>query len=172
MQQRDRQLATFIIWFVFLILVTMAVSQLLVFQADYAGLWPSLPSTVQYGPVGPPQTVEQLEQALTFAQAAREGVMASVAESIQQQMMLRLPVAAVLTLLATLAATISTWFIWRHAGLEAHLALKALEVEKQKRRSRIERFVEELGESELVELRSRLVEDDGVVHPLGEMMKK
>jgi hypothetical protein len=86
-------------------------------------------------------------------------------------MLQRLPVAAVLTLLLTAAATISTWFIWRHAGLEAHLALKALDVEKQKRRGRIERFVEELGADELVELRSRLVEDDGAVKPLGEIVE-
>jgi hypothetical protein len=43
---------------------------------------------------------------------------------------------------------------------------------REKRRGCIERFVAELGADELVELRSRLVEDDGAVKPLGEMVEE
>lgn len=168
MHQRDRQLATLGIWFVYVALVFIMFSQMLnFFQLDLTALWP--PETSGY--VNIPQSVQDLTNALTFAEGARESVVAAMRESLQQQMQARLPIMTLLILLATVAATLSTWFVWRHAGLEAHLALKALDVEKQKRRGRIERFVEELGADELVELRSRLVEDDGLVKPLGEIVE-
>jgi hypothetical protein len=172
MHQRDRQWATLVIWGVFLLLVTIAVSTLLTFNIDYTALWPPGSLYYLYGPLTQPQTIEELRTVLEFAQAALPTVEVAARESLAQQMALQLPIATVVTLMLTLAATVSTWFIWRHAGLEAHLALKALDVEKQKRRSRIERFVEELGEAELVELRSRLVEDDGSVHSLGKLVQE
>jgi hypothetical protein len=171
MSQRDRQWATVIIWGVFMVLMGIILSQLLLFRADFAGLYPpqTLNVIAQFGM--PSQTLEELQQALAFAQNAREGVMENVRLSIQGQMAQRLPIAAVLTLLLTLAATISTWFVWRNAGLEAHLALRMLDIEKAKRRSRIDTFVEDLRESELVELRARLIKDDGEAKPLGALLQ-
>jgi len=153
MKHRDRQLATLIIWGVFLFLMIFITDRLLMVRADFLGMWPQ--------PSGYPsaQTVEEINQMAEAALEASKTVLPQVQQFIREQMAARMPIAAVVAFLLTAAATISTYFVWRNAGLEADLAYKLVNAEKVKRRSRIEQFMDELAPDELVELRTRLTDD-------------
>lgn len=154
MKQRDRQLATLIIWGIFLILLVMITDRMLIVRADFLGIWPQ--------PSGFPaaQDIEQINQMAQTALENSRTILPLVEQSIREQFAIRVPIGAVLSLILIAAATISTYFVWRNAGLEADLAYKLVNAEKAKRRSRIEQFMDELAPDELVELRSRLSEDE------------
>jgi len=165
MKHRDRQLATLIIWGVFLFLMIFIIDRLLMVRADFLGMWPQ--------PSGYPsaQTVEEINQMAEAALEASKTVLPQVQQFIREQMAARVPIAAVVAFLLTAAATISTYFVWRNAGLEADVAYKLVNAEKAKRRSRIEQFMDALAPDELVELRSRLSEDEAQgTQSLGELM--
>lgn len=155
MKQRDRQWATAIIWIVFTVLIIVIFSSLLWASADFAGLWPE---TIQsYPPIA--QDAEQLSQITDAAREAIGPIFDQVQQSIREQFAVRWPLAAALTFILTVVATLSTYVVWRNAGLEAHLAREAVHAAKVKRRSRIEQFMGELAPDELNELRSRLTDD-------------
>jgi len=158
MNQRDRQLATVIIWVVFVVLLLLVFSSLLWVRADFTGLWPQM----NVYPVA--QDAEQLSQITAAAWEASGPILAQVQQSIQEQLAVRVPLAAALCFVLTIVATLSTYFVWRNAGLEAHLAREAVRSEKIKRRSRIEQFMDELAPDELKELRSRLTDDASELH--------
>ncbi len=156
MKQRDRQLATATIWIVFILLIIVIYSSLLWASADFTGLWPETAS----GYPAQAQDAEQLRQITAAAREASGPILAQVQESIREQFAVRWPLAAALTFVLTAVATLSTYVVWRNAGLEAHLAREAVQAEKVKRRSRIEQFMGELAPDELNELRSRLTDDE------------
>lgn len=155
MNVRDRQLATLIIWAALFIILALTVPRLLDVQADLTGLWP--PNNG--GVINSAVDVAQINAALQGAQQRLPELMASAQASIRDQLAVRLPLAFVISLAMILAAAASTWFVWRHAGLEAKLAADLLTFEKAKRRNRIERFVDDLDLDELDDLRARLEYD-------------
>lgn len=153
MKQRDRQLMTLIIWGIFLLMLILITDRMLVIRADFLGIWPQ--------PSGIP-TTQDIDQLNQMAQAAVENsktILPLVEQSIREQIAVRVPIGAIMALLLTAASTISTYFVWRNAGLEADLAYRMVNAEKAKRRSRIEQFMDELAPDELVELRTRLSDD-------------
>ena len=153
-RQRERQITTIIIWVVYILLVIAILGSLLQVYADFTGLWPAA-SGYQGS-----QNAAQLSQTVEAARAASSAYLAQAQATIQEQLAQRMPYAAVITFLLTLVATVSTYFVWRNAGVEARLALNAMNTEKVKRRSRVEQLVDDLDAEELVELRSRLSGDE------------
>lgn len=165
MKQRDRQIVTLIIWVIFLFMVIMMTERILMVQPDLMGVWPQ-PSDYSSA-----QTAQEMQQIAQNALEASKSIMPQVQQEIQNQLAMRMPVAILLVIMMTAAATISTYFVWRNAGLEASLAYQLVNTEKAKRRNRIEQFMDELAPDELVELRTRLTaEDDDEARSLGDLM--
>ncbi|MBZ0282016.1 MAG: hypothetical protein K8L97_14855 [Anaerolineae bacterium] len=165
MKQRDRQLATLVIWGIFLILLVIITDRMLMVRADFLGIWPQ--------PSGFPtaQDIEQINQTAQTALENSKTILPLVEQSIREQLAVRVPIGAILSLILIASATISTYFVWRNAGLEADLAYKLVNAEKAKRRSRIEQFMDELAPDELVELRTRLTtEESDEAQSLGDLM--
>lgn len=160
MNIRDRQLATAIIWFGLFLGLGLAVPRLMDMQVDLSELWPR----GSEGYSGQLMDINTIDSALQTAQAKLPEVMAQAQAAAAHQIASNLPLAIFLSIALILAAGAATWFIWRHAGLEARLAADLLTFEKAKRRNRIERFVDDLDLDELDDLRARLgydTSDDG-----------
>ncbi len=158
MSQRDRQWTTFFIWLAFLIAILLVWDRVLVVPVDFTGLWPQ----VQNYPFA--TDAEQLRQIVEAAQQASPEVMARVQATIQAELAWRVPFVIALSAMLIATATACTYFVWRNAGLEAYLAREAVQSAKQKRRSRIEHFVEDLDIDELDQLRERLGDEESAQH--------
>ncbi|MCC6615606.1 MAG: hypothetical protein IT320_19190 [Anaerolineae bacterium] len=152
MNIRDRQLATAIIWFGLFLGLGFAIPRLMDMQIDLSGLWPR----GSEGFSGQMTDINIIADALQSAQAKLPEVMAQAQAAAAHQIASNMPLAIFISILLILAAGAATWFIWRHAGLEAKLAADLLTFEKAKRRNRIERFVDDLDLDELDDLRARL----------------
>lgn len=113
----------------------------------------------------------QLNQTIEAARAASGPLLLQAQAAVRDQLAARIPLAAIMTFILTAVATLCTYFIWRNAGLEAKLAFDMVNTEKAKRRSRIEQLVDDLEAEELVELRSRLSDEDDI-RPLQELMSE
>ncbi|MBE0689005.1 MAG: hypothetical protein IH587_02640 [Anaerolineae bacterium] len=166
MNVRDRQLATAIIWIGLFFALGLMVPRIMDLQADLNGLWPG--SGLGYN--SSVVDVGTISSALGAARAQLPEVMAQAQASIAGQIAASYPLAVVVSLGLIVAAGAATWLIWRHAGLEAKLAVDLLTFEKAKRRNRIERFVDDLDVDELDDLRAQLgdeADDVGWQHSSG-----
>ncbi len=155
MIQRHRYWATIVLWIIFIFLMLITWDRMMMISTDFTGLWPS------YSGGWPPgaQDAGELEQIIAAAREAGPEILVQVQQTIRNQLVLRVPLTLALSAMYIIAATLCTWFIWRNAGLEAYLAREAVQAEKVKRRSRIEQFMEDLGEDELDQLRTRLADE-------------
>jgi hypothetical protein len=156
MSQRDRLIATVIIWSVFIFLTIAMLDRVLMLRADFSGLWPDNSGMFSDYMA---QEAEDLRQMLDSAREASPAILAQVQEDIRVQLATRMPVALGISVLLMLAAVASTFFVWRNAGVEAYLAREAVQAEKVKRRSRIEQFMDDLDADEMAQLRSRLTDE-------------
>lgn len=156
MNQRDRQWATLIIWGGFLLLFLIVLDRALFVTADFSGLWSDSQVPTLY------QAAMEADRIREVAVAAREAlptVLTQVQESMRAELARRFPQIIALAIMLVSAATLCTWAIWRHAGIEAYLAREVMQAEKAKRRSRIEQFMDDLDGDELDQLRARLSDD-------------
>jgi hypothetical protein len=165
MRGRDRLFGTVAIWVAVAIMMNNLLDRFIRVTADFSGLWPPLNVMYQSYPDAPPLpgasnlTVDQLNEVVN-----RVGpqIISQVNDMVARQMATNIPIMVILALALLLAATLSTFFIWRHAHLESDAPAQAKRAAnvKSKRGSRVEQVVNALDEDEIAELRARLRDAD------------
>jgi hypothetical protein len=171
MRGRDRLFGTVAIWVAVAIMMNNLLDRFLRVTADFSGLWPPLQYTYTLpSPSFPPPdtipniTVDELNEVVN-----RVGpqIVSQVNDVVARQMAANIPIMVILALALILAATLSTFFIWRHAHVEADAPAQAKRTAnaKSKRGSRVEQVVNALDEDEIAELRARFrdIDDEDVV---------
>jgi hypothetical protein len=173
MRGRDRLFGTVAIWVAVAVMMNNLLDRLLRISADFSGLWPPITFTSQMLPDGsvlPGNPASNLTENQIIELGNRIGSqIVSQTNDIVAHQASNIPVMVILTLALILAATLSTYFIWRNAHIEADAPAqnkRAANV-KSKRGSRVEQVVNALDEDEIAELRARLTAaDDGEAIPL------
>ncbi len=171
MRGRDRLFGTVAIWVAVAIMMNNLLDRFLRITADFSGLWPPLNFTYQMSPDGsvlPGNPISSLSESQLNEIVNRVGSqIISQTNDIVARQAGNIPVFVILALALILAATLSTYFIWRHAHVEADAPAQAKRPAnaKSKRGSRVEQVVNALDEDEIAELRARLgdVHDDDAV---------
>lgn len=172
MRGRDRLFGTVAIWVAVAVMMNNLLDRLLRVSADFSGLWPPLNFYYQSLPDGsvlPGNPISGLTDTQINEIGNRIGSqIVSQTNDIVAHQASNIPVMVILALALILAATLSTYFIWRNAHLEADApAQHKRSAVKSKRGSRVEQVVNALDEDEIAELRSRLMSaDEGEVIPL------
>jgi hypothetical protein len=165
MRGRDRLFGTVAIWAAVAVMMNNLLDRFIRITADFSGLWPPLQITYQTFPDLPPLpdpnniTAQQLNEVIN-----RTGpqIIEQANEVVARQMAANMPIMVILALALILAATLSTYFVWRHAHLEADAPAQAKRAAtvKTKRGSRVEQVVNALNDEEISELRARLSNAD------------
>jgi hypothetical protein len=171
MRGRDRLFGTVAIWIAIAIMMNNLLDRFLRITADFSGLWPPLNFTYQSLPDG---SVLQGNPTSNLTDTQLNEIVNRVGSQIVTQtndIVARqagnIPIFVILALALILAATLSTYFIWRHAHVEVDVPSQAKRAvnAKTKRGSRVEQVVNALDEDEIAELRARLreAEDDDAI---------
>lgn len=158
MRGRERLFSTAAIWIAFAVMMNNIFDRFVRVTADFTGLWPIYPVT----PGGGFTDVDwdRWQQMVSQAQGIAQDLMSQVIAGINQQFDARMGPMILLAFIVTLAAVVSTFFIWRNAGAESEpQARKVARADKAKRgeaNSRVDVVINTLDEYELAELRNRL----------------
>jgi hypothetical protein len=156
---RDRLFATAAIWVTFAFLLNTVVNRFTQVSADFNGLWPNFPFYPGPQPGISEADIVRLQDAYDQATQLSQSMMTTVLESVRAQMASNTSILVILALALILAATLSTFFVWRNAHLETETASPARS-SKIKRGGRVEQVINALDDDEIAELRARLVEAD------------
>jgi hypothetical protein len=169
MRGRDRLFGTVAIWAAVAIMMNNLMDRFLRITADFSGLWPPLQYTYTLPDASfpPPDTIPNLtvDQLNEVVNRTGPQIVSQVNDIVARQMASSIPIMVILALALILAAILSTYFVWRHAHLEAAVpapvrrGASAANV-KSKRGSRVEQVVNALDDDEIAELRARLHEVD------------
>ena len=168
MRGRDRLFGTAAVWVAVAIMMNNLLDRFIRVTADFSGLWPPL-NFSSYADIPPVPGTPNYE---TFNQIVNEvgaQILTQTNDIVARQMSTNIPIMVILALALLLAATLSTFFIWRHAHLEAESSAqdRRATTVKTKRGSRVEQVVNALDEDEIAELRTRLIAaDEGEAVPL------
>lgn len=158
MRGRERLFSTAAIWIAFAVMMSNIFDRFMRVTADFTGLWPTYPVT----PFADFTSADwdRWQQMVSDAQRIAQDLMSQVITGLNQQLDARMGPMVLLALAVTLAAAVSTYFVWRHAEAEAEPeARKAARAAKAKRGetgSRVDVVINTLDEYELAELRNRL----------------
>ncbi|MBZ0281253.1 MAG: hypothetical protein K8L97_10975 [Anaerolineae bacterium] len=159
MRGLERLLATVTIWVVFGFMLDSLIGRFTRVSMDLYGIWPQFPTyfTVQ-GQTEPDwQQIQEISQQISNdSNAIVQQLTTTISQTVNDQLAANMPILVILALALIMAATVSTVFIWRSAILPDAVA----ESEKNKRRSKVEQFVNKLDAHELDELRARIMESD------------
>ncbi|MEO8608484.1 MAG: hypothetical protein ABI690_11405 [Chloroflexota bacterium] len=166
MRGRDRLFGTVAIWIAVAIMMNNLLDRFLRITADFSGLWPPLNFTYQTLPDGsvlPGNAISNLTENQLNEIVNRVGsqIITQTNDIVARQAG-NIPIFVILALALILAATLSTFFIWRHAHVEADAPAQAKRATnaKSKRGSRVEQVVNALDDDEIAELRARLGDAD------------
>lgn len=158
MRGRERLFSTAAIWIAFAVMMNNIFERFMRVTADFTGLWPTYP--VSPGGGFTEVDWDRWQQMVSQAQGIAQDLMSQVIAGINQQFDARMGPMILLAFIVTLAAVVSTFFIWRNAGAESEpQARKAARADKAKRgeaNSRVDVVINTLDEYELAELRNRL----------------
>lgn len=151
----DRLVATAIIWIILVMVLNRLQSIFLdgYMNINFQGLWVSFYGSTNINPF----TMSQLEE---VGWRLRDPMMTQINQLVQTQMGANIAIMVILALALILAATVSTFAIWRKAHMETDAAPQARRGSqaKVKRGGRVELVMDSLSEDELMELRARLIE--------------
>jgi hypothetical protein len=175
MRGRERLFGTAAIWIAVAVMMNNLMDRFIQVRADFSGLWPPLQYTFTQLPDAsgvvsdaPSLTVAELER---VANTVGTQIFSEVNNVVARQMSANIPIMVILALALILAATVSTYFVWRNAHLEADAPARSKSTVKAKRGSRVEQVVNALDEDEIAELRTRLMDDhSGEAIPLEELL--
>ncbi|GIL12607.1 MAG: hypothetical protein BroJett038_13270 [Chloroflexota bacterium] len=158
MRGRERLFSTAAIWIAFAVMMNNIFERFMRVTADFTGLWPTYP--VSPGGGFTDVDWDRWQRMVSQAQGIAQDLMSQVIAGINQQFDDRMGPMILLAFIVTLAAVVSTFFIWRNAGAESEpQARKAARADKAKRgeaNSRVDVVINTLDEYELAELRNRL----------------
>jgi len=158
MRGRDRLFATVTIWIAFAIVMSNMLDRFTQVVTDFSGLWPPL---TFYGDTSNP-TYDQINELINRTGSQ---IVSQVDQVVARQMAASMPILVILSLALILAATLSTYFVWRNAHLDVESSGQTRRAgqatAKSKRGSRVEQVVNALNDDEIAELRARLVSEDG-----------
>jgi hypothetical protein len=144
MRRWDRFFATAFIWFVAASLLYMFWDKFTSVRLSFDALWPNVMSPNEVMNIDWSQISQKTDEIIRQANLA-----------FQSQLQAQMPMIMALSIALIVAATLSTWFIWR-GELHAGPARPAVKGGKAKRGSTVERIVDLLNDDELMELRDRL----------------
>lgn len=163
MRGRERLYATAAIWTAFVIVMNNLLDRFIRVSADFSGLWPPL---TYYGeiPANNP-TVDELNALINQTGIQ---IVQQVDYIVARHMATYIPAMVLLILMLILAATLSTFFVWRNAYREAAAPARH---EKTKGSSRVDLLVNTLDDGELADLRARLAVNHGKAFPLEDGMR-
>jgi hypothetical protein len=160
MRGRDRLFGTVAIWFAVAIMMNNLMDRFIRITADFTGLWPPINF---YGEFSTEQ-FDVMNQITETGNRVGNQIFGEVNDILAHQMSTNLPMFVVLALALIVAATLSTYFVWRNAHLETDTTSQSQptqsSTQKSKRSSRVEQVVNALDEEELAELRLRLMSEN------------
>lgn len=169
MRGRDRLFGTVAIWVAVAIMMNNLLDRFIRITADFSGLWPQL-NFSSYADIPPLPGTPNYDKFNQIVNEVGAQILNQTNDIVARQMSANIPIMVILALALILAATLSTFFIWRHAHLESDTPAQAKRTAsaanvKSKRGSRVEQVVNALDEDEIAELRARLhdVDDEDAV---------
>ena len=156
MRGRDRLFGTVAVWIAVAVMMNNLMDRFIRVTADFTGLWPPMNFIGEFGP----EQFDVMNQITETGNQVGIQIIGEVNDIVARQMSNNLPIFVVLAMALIVAATLSTYFVWRNAHLETDSVSRSKHAQaaarKSKRGSRVEQVVNALDEDELAELRMRL----------------
>lgn len=160
MRGRERLFATVAIWGAFAIIMNNLLERFTQVNANFTGLWENGPQIMIGAGQITPEMWDQYNQAIDRVNTIRQQVVNEVTAAMSQQLNANMGPLVLLATILIIAALLSTFFVWRNAHLDAAEPARAVKASGKAKRgeanNRVELVLNNLDDSELAELRSRL----------------
>jgi hypothetical protein len=160
MSGRDRLFGTVAIWIAVAVMMNNLMDRFIRITADFSGLWPPMNFSGEFSP----EQFDVMNQITETGNRVGIQIFGEVNDIVARQMSTNMPIFVVLALALIVAATLSTYFVWRNAHLDTDKVSQSRHAQgaarKSKRGSRVDQVVNALDEDELAELSLRLVSEN------------